>query len=67
MLIHKKKYLAGWWYGLELEKADGKNDGSVNGKKYFTCKPKHGVFAPPSRVQKYVYIIFKRFRATLCF
>ena len=49
--------LPGWWYGLELERPVGKNDGTVDGKKYFTCKPKHGVFAPPSRVHKYVLLL----------
>ncbi|WAR23206.1 CLIP3-like protein [Mya arenaria] len=43
---------SGNWYGIELDRAAGKNDGSVNGVKYFTCQPKHGVFAPLSRIQK---------------
>ena len=45
----------GWWYGIELDRPVGKNDGTVNGERYFTCKPKYGVFAPSSRVQRYVY------------
>jgi len=32
------------WLGVELKKADGKNDGSVQNKKYFSCPPNHGVF-----------------------
>jgi len=32
------------WLGVELKTADGKNDGSVQKKKYFSCQPNHGVF-----------------------
>jgi len=32
------------WLGVELKSADGKNDGSVQNKKYFSCTPNHGVF-----------------------
>jgi len=32
------------WLGVELKKADGKNDGTVQNKKYFNCPPNHGVF-----------------------
>ncbi|XP_030826074.1 CAP-Gly domain-containing linker protein 3 [Camarhynchus parvulus] len=41
-----------YWFGVELDSAGGKHDGSVFGVRYFTCPPKHGVFAPPSRVQR---------------
>ena len=43
---------AGYWFGVELEMQTGKHDGSVFGVRYFTCLPKYGVFAPPSRVQR---------------
>uniref|UniRef100_A0A670Z3K3 CAP-Gly domain containing linker protein family member 4 n=1 Tax=Pseudonaja textilis TaxID=8673 RepID=A0A670Z3K3_PSETE len=46
------KFAPGLWYGIELDKPRGKNDGSVAGIQYFRCPPRYGVFAPPSRVQK---------------
>ncbi|MGH0147177.1 UNVERIFIED_CONTAM: hypothetical protein FKN15_010281 [Acipenser sinensis] len=62
LMINKKRdfdtfpmnsqYLTGYWFGVELEVPTGKHDGSVFGVRYFTCLPKHGVFAPPSRVQR---------------
>lgn len=40
----------GVWLGVELRAAKGKNDGSVQGKRYFTCKPDHGLIVRPSKV-----------------
>ncbi|XP_037833667.1 CAP-Gly domain-containing linker protein 4 isoform X1 [Kryptolebias marmoratus] len=48
----KTSFASGLWLGIELDKPSGKNDGSVGGVRYFSCPPKHGVFAPPSRVQR---------------
>uniref|UniRef100_A0A3Q1CLP5 CAP-Gly domain-containing protein n=1 Tax=Amphiprion ocellaris TaxID=80972 RepID=A0A3Q1CLP5_AMPOC len=48
----KTSFAPGLWLGVELDKPSGKNDGSVGGVRYFSCPPKHGVFAPPSRVQR---------------
>uniref|UniRef100_A0A8C2XNB3 Si:dkeyp-47f9.4 n=1 Tax=Cyclopterus lumpus TaxID=8103 RepID=A0A8C2XNB3_CYCLU len=47
----KTSFAPGLWLGIELDKPSGKNDGSVGGVRYFRCSPKHGVFAPSSRVQ----------------
>ncbi|XP_056283019.1 CAP-Gly domain-containing linker protein 4-like isoform X1 [Pseudoliparis swirei] len=45
-------FAPGLWLGIELDTPSGKNDGSVGGVRYFRCSPKHGVFAPASRVQR---------------
>ena len=44
-------FAAGKWVGVELAEPKGKNDGTVNGVRYFTCKPSYGVFARPSQVR----------------
>ena len=36
-------FAKGQWAGVELHEPVGKNDGSVGGKTYFQCKPKHGM------------------------
>uniref|UniRef100_A0A8D0GYB7 CAP-Gly domain containing linker protein 3 n=1 Tax=Sphenodon punctatus TaxID=8508 RepID=A0A8D0GYB7_SPHPU len=48
----KTDFAPGYWFGIELDKPTGKHDGSVFGVRYFTCPPKHGVFAPPSRPKR---------------
>eukprot|EP00746_Dinoflagellata_sp_MGD_P143747 gnl/MRDRNA2_/MRDRNA2_76540_c0_seq2.p1 gnl/MRDRNA2_/MRDRNA2_76540_c0~~gnl/MRDRNA2_/MRDRNA2_76540_c0_seq2.p1 ORF type:complete len:2413 (+),score=413.30 gnl/MRDRNA2_/MRDRNA2_76540_c0_seq2:124-7362(+) len=40
----------GTWIGIELDEKAGKNDGTVKGKRYFHCKPGHGVFMHPEKV-----------------
>ena len=37
-------FAKGEWLGLELFKDSGKNDGSVNGQRYFECQPGFGIF-----------------------
>ncbi|XP_074600612.1 CAP-Gly domain-containing linker protein 4-like [Brevipalpus obovatus] len=50
------QFASGTWYGIELSKPIGRNDGSVNGVRYFECKPNHGLFVQPNRI----------FRVTKC-
>ncbi|KAL5963164.1 CAP-Gly domain-containing linker protein 3 [Taenia solium] len=50
--VGETQFAPGIWYGVELSKAVGKNDGSVEGVRYFACEPKHGVFAPALRLQR---------------
>jgi dynactin complex subunit len=35
---------SGDWVGVALKKENGKNSGNYNGKTYFECEPKHGIF-----------------------
>jgi dynactin complex subunit len=41
----------GHWIGLELESNSGKNDGSVEGNRYFECKQGHGMFLRAAQLQ----------------
>ena len=31
-------------FGVAFDEAEGKNDGTLAGKRYFTCEPNHGIF-----------------------
>ncbi|KAH0837852.1 hypothetical protein J3R83DRAFT_6078 [Lanmaoa asiatica] len=44
-------FAPGKWVGIELFEPKGKNDGSIQGVVYFSCKPLHGVFIRPSQVK----------------
>ncbi|RZC41972.1 CAP-Gly domain-containing linker protein 1 isoform X13, partial [Asbolus verrucosus] len=45
-------FAPGEWVGVELDDPRGKNDGSVEGKRYFECRQHFGLFAPISKVSK---------------
>lgn len=46
--IGNTHFAPGDWIGIELEDASGKNDGAVQGQRYFDCPPEHGMFIRPS-------------------
>ncbi|KAI1279524.1 CAP-Gly domain-containing linker protein 1 [Halotydeus destructor] len=45
-------FATGAWAGVELDVAVGKNDGSVAGKRYFSCQMNYGLFAPVNKVTR---------------
>lgn len=45
-------FAEGFWAGVELDKPEGNNNGTYDGIKYFECKEKHGIFAPPQKISR---------------
>ena len=45
--VGRVDFAPGIWAGLELRAPKGKHDGCVRDKRYFTCKPGHGVIIKP--------------------
>lgn len=39
------------WIGLQFDEPVGKNDGSINGKRYFQVSPNHGSFVKPEMIE----------------
>ncbi|OJJ76502.1 hypothetical protein ASPBRDRAFT_145460 [Aspergillus brasiliensis CBS 101740] len=42
--VGSTQFAAGDWIGVELDEPTGKNDGSVQGERYFDCEPGFGMF-----------------------
>ncbi|XP_037833602.1 dynactin subunit 1 isoform X3 [Kryptolebias marmoratus] len=43
-------FASGKWVGVILNEPKGKNDGTVQGKRYFTCEENHGIFVRQSQI-----------------
>jgi hypothetical protein len=44
-------FATGEWIGVELTDATGKNDGEVQGERYFQCNPGFGMFIRPTAIE----------------
>ncbi|KAI2611697.1 CAP-Gly domain-containing protein [Hypoxylon fragiforme] len=48
--VGQTHFAPGDWVGVELDDDSGKNDGAVQGERYFDCTPGRGMFVRPSTV-----------------
>ena len=55
----------GKWIGVALDDAKGKNNGTVQGKRYFTCDDNHGIFVRQSQVRLGVTFGFESYYVAL--
>ncbi|KAM9777342.1 dynactin subunit 1 [Neosynchiropus ocellatus] len=49
--IGTTSFASGKWVGVILDEPKGKNDGTVQGKRYFNCEENHGIFVRQSQIQ----------------
>ncbi|KAI1727111.1 CAP-Gly domain-containing protein [Ditylenchus destructor] len=49
--IGETHFKPGVWIGVIYDRSVGKNDGSIDGYRYFTCEANHGGFVVPKAVQ----------------
>jgi len=52
VFIGETHFSTGEWAGVVLDGPIGKNDGSVAGRRYFSCEANHGIFARQSKLSR---------------
>lgn len=50
--VGQTSFAPGDWIGVVLDEPNGKNDGSVQGQRYFQCDPLYGMFVRPSGISR---------------
>ncbi|TKY89957.1 hypothetical protein EX895_001255 [Sporisorium graminicola] len=50
LFVGQTSFAQGVWVGIELDNQNGKNNGSVQGKRYFECQDGYGVFVRSSQI-----------------
>ena len=50
--LGETQFAAGEWAGVVLDEVIGKNDGSINGIRYFQCEPKRGMFCKITKLTR---------------
>ncbi len=49
--VGRVDFAPGIWVGLELrDPREGRHDGEVKGRRYFSCRPSHGVVLRPRMI-----------------
>ncbi|RPB00971.1 hypothetical protein L873DRAFT_1764796 [Choiromyces venosus 120613-1] len=46
--VGETSFALGEWLGVELDVPEGKNNGTVQGQRYFECEDRYGIFLRPS-------------------
>jgi len=49
--VGQTQFSTGVWVGVEYDEPFGKNDGSVKGERYFSCRQNYGVLVRPEKVK----------------
>jgi len=49
--VGQTQFSTGIWVGVEYDEPFGKNDGSVKGDRYFSCRQNYGVFVRPEKLK----------------